>query len=106
MTGKWPTEQIDHKNHNGEDNRWENLREATHTQNMRNRITSKNSTTGVCGVNQCLSYSRSPTGQPKFRAVIRINYKNKHLGFFNTLDEAAAARKAAEKKYLGKFAPE
>lgn len=36
MTGAWP-KQVDHKNHIKSDNRWENLREATASQNAFNR---------------------------------------------------------------------
>lgn len=36
----------------------------------------------------------------KWRAYIRINGKNKHLGYFLTREEAIAARKTAEQKYF------
>jgi len=36
MTGQWPKEYIDHKNRKRDDNRWCNLREATHSQNYVN----------------------------------------------------------------------
>src|SRR5207244_1723887 len=37
MTGKWPVEQMDHENRIRDDDRWENLREATQSQNSYNR---------------------------------------------------------------------
>lgn len=58
------------------------------------RKTNKNSSTGVTGVS--LMKGRW------YRAYINIGRKQIHLGNFDTLEEAAAARKAAEKKY---FAP-
>src|SRR6266850_3791104 len=36
MTGSWPKEEIDHRNGMGSDNAWNNLREATHSENMQN----------------------------------------------------------------------
>ena len=36
----------------------------------------------------------------KYRARIQINKKSKHLGYFNTLDEAIQTRKEAEEKYF------
>ncbi|MCK9994454.1 MAG: hypothetical protein Dbin4_02974, partial [Alphaproteobacteria bacterium] len=36
MTGEWPTNQLDHLNGVRDDNRWGNLREATHGQNQQN----------------------------------------------------------------------
>ncbi|EPC69447.1 hypothetical protein Lpp71_16129 [Lacticaseibacillus paracasei subsp. paracasei Lpp71] len=37
----------------------------------------------------------------RYQARIRVNYKLKYLGTYNTVDEAIVARKAAEHKYLG-----
>lgn len=37
MTGRWPDDQLDHINRIKADNRWDNLREATHSENMMNR---------------------------------------------------------------------
>src|ERR1035437_5724966 len=36
MTCEWPEFEIDHENRKYSDNRWKNLREATHLQNMHN----------------------------------------------------------------------
>lgn len=48
MTRRYPRgrREIDHKNRDPSDNRWENLREVTHTQNMRNKA--KKGKAGVC----------------------------------------------------------
>ena len=41
-TGKWPEDEVDHENHKRDDNRFENLKEATHIENMRNTKRQKN----------------------------------------------------------------
>lgn len=52
--------------------------------------TSKNSTTGIKGV----SYTKNG----KYRAYINLKRKQKHLGVFDTLEEAKKAREEAEKE--------
>jgi hypothetical protein len=37
VTGKWPENQIDHRDGDGWNNRFSNLRKATHTQNLYNQ---------------------------------------------------------------------
>ena len=88
MTGKSPDE-IDHINQDPSDNRWCNLRPITHTFNMRNMPKLTTNTSGVTGV----VWSES---KQKWKAEI-WNGKNVHLGLFATIEEAAAARKGAEK---------
>lgn len=36
-------------------------------------------------------------------AFIQVNYKRKHLGYFNTYSEAVIAREEAEEIYFGEF---
>jgi hypothetical protein len=50
MTGQWPTNILDHKDQNGKNNRWNNLREADHTQNSRNRKRDVRNKSGRKGV--------------------------------------------------------
>lgn len=88
-TGDWPNSQIDHINHDRADNRFENLREATNSQNSKNLSIFSNNTSGHTGV----SFDKSTN---KWRARIGLERKLTFLGYFENLDEAVAARKEAE----------
>ncbi len=88
---------VDHANGNTLDNRRSNLRVCTQAQNIRNQKLSKANKTGFKGVDL---HSQNKN----FRAQIAVNGKTKHLGCFNTAEEAGAAYDAASKKYHGKFA--
>lgn len=92
VTGEWPKGQVDHEDGDGLNNRWENLRDATHQQNQQNRKLSRNNTSGVTGVCR-----HKLTG--KWQTKIKVNGKDKHLGLFEDLEDAASARKEAEEKY-------
>lgn len=59
-TGFWPKE-LDHKNQNKLDNRFENLREVTRSQNMHNRPAQVNNTSGVKGVTWCAQRNKWQT---------------------------------------------
>lgn len=87
MTGQWPAEEIDHWNRDTGDNRFTNLREATRKQNNENKRQYARSTPGTRGV-----YSE---GQ-KWRASVRHNKRQIHLGSFDAVEDAQAARRAAE----------
>lgn len=91
-TGQWPSEHIDHINHIKHDNRWENLREVEQETNNRNMPNQANSTTGVLGVSV-----HKPTG--KYRAYISVKGKAKHLGLFDSVEAATAAREEANALY-------
>lgn len=91
MNGYMP-KMVDHINHIRTDNRWCNLRGVDDLENCKNTSITKTSTTKVNGV----AYHK-PTG--KYRVYIGINYKQKHLGLFDTLEEAKAAREKANIEY-------
>lgn len=91
QTGYWPVH-IDHINQIKNDNRWINLRNVEQTDNNRNMPIQLNSYTGVTGVSLYKA-----TG--KYRAYISIKGKAKHLGLFDTIEEAAQARKEADILY-------
>jgi hypothetical protein len=90
--------QVDHKNHDGLDNRKINLRICNKSQNQMNRKPLKNNnTSGFKGVHL------SQKGK-KWEARIGLNYKKIHLGYFENKISAAKAYNNAAKKYFGKFA--
>ena len=99
QTGSWPEKYIDHIDGDGLNNKWSNLREATPSENMANQKVRSDSTSGIKGV----SYDKK---RNMWYVYIDIDKKRKHLGRFETLEEAAAARLAAEKVYHGVFAKE
>lgn len=86
--------EVDHVNHVRDDNRLCNLRFVTHGENQRNQSLSSNNTTGVCGV-----WVDKRGAKKRYCAEIKVNRIKKHLGYFDTLEEAAAARGEAELKY-------
>lgn len=92
-----PKEIVDHINRNRLDNRKINLRLCTIGENVRNASMNKNNTSGYTGV-----YS-TPNG--KWRAEITYNWRTIRLGHYENIEDAVDARKKAEKKYFGEFAP-
>ena len=89
---------IDHINHNPLDNRRDNLRICTQQENDFNKSIQCNNTSGVPGV-------YFVKRRNKWQAQIKINRKNIFLGYYNTIEEAAEARRLAEIEYFGEFAP-
>jgi hypothetical protein len=90
--GKWPTDEIDHINGDRLDNRIENLREVSRTENSRNLCRQNRNKTGVIGV--WWDQSRN-----KYQAYIRVNGKRHHLGRFDSLEDAAKARECAARDF-------
>ena len=84
MTGVIPSLEIDHINGVPDDNRWENLRQATSTINKQNqrRAHINNKSTGILGVYP---------NKKGFLARITVAKRPKHLGTFKTKKEASAA---------------
>lgn len=95
-----PSIQVDHLNHDGLDNRKQNLRACTNQENQTN------------------SRKRRPHGRAssqfkgvcwdktlgKWKAEIKRDYKHRHIGYFLDEKEAARAYDAAAKQYHGTFA--
>jgi hypothetical protein len=95
--GVWPDKDIDHINGVRDDNRIENIRLASKSENQQNRTSNKNNKSGISGV----SWHKAAK---KWRAYICVNYKIKHLGLFEEFDKAKECYLAA-KAELHKFQP-
>jgi hypothetical protein len=89
--------EVDHKNRNTLDNRRENLRAATVTENHCNSCLYRNSGTGFKGV----SFDKR---RQKFYARVAMDGSRKHLGHFPTAEAAHAVYCAAAKELHGEFA--
>lgn len=90
--GAWPAGDIDHINGLPADNRIVNLREVTKSENMRNQKRSIANRSGVTGVSW-----NSLRG--KWSAQIKFDGRKRHLGLFARIEDAAEARKAAERRF-------
>jgi len=95
--GVWPKGVLDHINGVTNDNRINNLREATRTQNVMNRRKRLSKLSQYKGV----SYHQ---GGEKWRAYIHFNNKQLHLGHYTSEEEAARAYDKTAREYFGDYA--
>jgi hypothetical protein len=95
---------IDHANHNTLDNRKCNLRECTRSQNHFNRLKgiSKSKFKGVSLVSWTTGGEHFHNG--KWRARIKVNREEKHIGCYGTEEAAARAYDEAAINLFGDFA--
>ena len=89
VVGEWPDSQIDHKNQHKDDNRIDNLRIASNKQNAENITMFKSNTSGRKGVRFNPRFGR-------WVAEIKHHKHSYHLGIFDNIIDAVAARMRAE----------
>lgn len=94
--GKWPPEFIDHINGVRDDNRLDNLRLASASQNTSNGVLRSTNTSGYRGV----SWSKE---KKKWVARIVKNHKQHVLGYFRTKEDAHIAYLEAARELHGDF---
>lgn len=81
--GEWPQDDIDHINGDRSDNRISNLRDVSRSENLQNVATArKSSTHGFIGASR---------QGGRWKARIKLNGKETHLGLFDTPEEASEA---------------
>lgn len=94
MLSRWPKDEVDHIDLNLTNNKWANLREATHIQNMRNIKVRADNVSKMKGVTYFAG---------GYQARITVNRKRVFLGFFKTPQEAYSAYLGAAAKHFGAF---
>lgn len=92
--GEWPVGEIDHINGNKFDNRIENLRDCSKSQNMKNQKLRSDSSSGFPGVHFCKDKKSRP-----WAARVGVNNTWKTLGYFATKEEAIACRKREQGRF-------
>jgi len=96
MTGDWPTDEVDHEDTDGQNNKWKNLRIATRKQNSANRGKNSNNTSGIKGVSWCKD-------RQKWQVGIKVNYRRIALGRYDSKEEAGEVYRKAAEKFFGEF---
>lgn len=97
--------EVDHINRDPSDNRPENLRLATRSQNMHSaRTTKRGGAQSSIHRGVCLHRSRKGDSTTRWRAHIGVDGRTRHLGYFQDEREAALAYDAAARRLHGAFA--
>lgn len=101
IVGEWPLHEIDHKDLNPANNTWSNLRTAENGQNQRNVGPLSSNAYGLKSV-----YKRkaSENRRKPWVAHIRIDGRQKTLGYYHTAEEAQIVYARAAQHYYGEFA--
>lgn len=88
---------VDHINRNTLDNRKQNLRLATPSQNGFNSKKKKSNTSGIIGV----TWKKDKN---KWKAYIMVKFKQIHIGYYDNFEDAVKARLEKEYELCGEFA--
>lgn len=89
--------EVDHIDGNGLNNRRSNLRLCTHSQNTKN-------TTKINGAGHGKFKGVYAHSKGRFRVMITVDRKPKHIGIFETAEDAARAYDRAVLVHYGEFA--
>lgn len=90
VMGSFPPHDIDHADGDRANNRWANLRAATRAENCQNAVRRSDNNSGITGVRAVGA---------RWRAMISVRGRHIHLGYFDTLAEAEAARLTAKAQH-------
>lgn len=96
VIGEWPSSEIDHKNRIRDDNKWNNLRVCTASQNHANSKLYAGNSTGFKGVQFVKS-------RKKFIAIVVKDGRRHHCGFHLDAAAAHAAYAVKAKELFGDF---
>lgn len=92
--GNWPVV-VDHKDRDTSNNKIENLRAANQSTNGMNSAIVKS----ACGVKNVSFHGK----RKKYGVYLKVDGKDKFLGNFDKLEDAASAASAARKTIYGEF---
>ena len=93
MTGSHPSQDVDHVNRNRRDDRWCNLRPASRSQNCAN-TKARSGLKGACWV----------AAKGKWKAQIRVDGIQRHIGYFDSAEAAHQAYMVAAVAVHGQYA--
>lgn len=95
ILGRWPYDKVDHIDGDPSNNRWENLRECSQKENMRNTTRSHTYAANVY-------FTTGPRKKP-VNVKLTVDGVVKSFGYYATVEEAEEIAKAARKQYFGEF---